>query len=174
MILFLRKFFFIFVIFNFKSKKNITFNNLNFKRIDFTNNQQVKSYIFKKNFYINKNKNIHSFDFLNFSKKLGGKLGIKLSKESIFGWYKINKNKINFPWTEDLCSRRLINLLYNYEYINSSLSISDKKKLDSIIFFHMQRVLFDYKTKNSNDITSFDLLAFLLSSFTLRQVNQNK
>ena len=50
MILFLRKCFFIFVIFNFKSKKNIKFNNLNFKRIDFTNDQQVKSYIFKKNF----------------------------------------------------------------------------------------------------------------------------
>ena len=174
MILFLRKFFFIFITFNFKSRKNVTFDNMNFKKIDFTNNQQVKSYIFKKNFYINKNKNIHSFDFLNFSKKLGGKLGIKISKESIFGWYKINKNKINFPWTEDLCSRRLINLLYNYEYINSSLSISDKKKLDSIIFFHMQRVLFDYKTKNSNDITSFDLLAFLLSSLILRQINQNK
>tara|TARA_B100000989_G_scaffold298250_1_gene286720 strand:- start:735 stop:2264 length:1530 start_codon:yes stop_codon:yes gene_type:complete len=174
MILFLRKFFFIFVIFNFKSKKNITFNNLNFKRIDFTNNQQVKSYIFKKNFYKNKNKNIHSFDFLNFSKKLGGKLGINLSKESVFGWYKINKNKIYFPWSEDLCARRLINLLYNYEYINSSLSINDKKKLDSIIFFHMQRVLYDYKTKKSNDITSFDLLAFLLSSLILKQINQNK
>ena len=38
----------------------------------------------------------------------------------------------------------------------------------------MQRVLFDYKTKNSNDITSFDLLAFLLSSLILRQINQNK
>ncbi len=174
MILFLRKCFFIFVIFNFKSKKNITFNNLNFKRIDFTNDQQVKSYIFKKDFYKNKNKNIHSFDFLNFSKKLGGKLGINLSKESIFGWYKINKNKINFPWSEDLCSRRLINLLYNYEYINSSLSINDKKKLDSIIFFHMQRVLYDYKTKKSNDITSFDLLAFLLSSLILKQINLNK
>ncbi len=174
MILFLRKLFFIFITFNFKSKKNLSFNNLNFKKIDFTNNQQVKSYIFKKYFYKKKNKNIHSFDFLNFSKKLGGKLGINLSKESIFGWYSINKNKINFPWSEDLSSRRLINLLYNYEFINSSSSINDKKKLDSIIFFHIQRVLYDFKTKKSNEITSFDLLAFLLSSLILKQINLNK
>ncbi len=172
MILSLRKFFFIFVILNFKSKKNISFNNLNFRKIDFTNNRQVKSIIFKKSFY--KNKNIHSFDFLNFSKKLGGKLGINLSKEAIFGWYKINRNKINFPWSEDLSSRRFINLLYNYEYINSSSTLSDKKKLDLIIFFHMQRVLYDYKTKKTSDITSFDLLAFLLCSLILNQNNQNK
>ena len=61
---------------------------------------------------------------------MGGKIGINLSKESIFGWFKINKNKLNFPWSEDLTSKRLINLLYNYEYINSSSKIKDKKKLD--------------------------------------------
>ena len=77
------------------------------------------------------NKNIHSFDFLNFSNKLGGKIGINLSKESIFGWFQINKNKLGFPWSKDLPSKRLINLLYNYEYINSSSSPRNKKKLDS-------------------------------------------
>ena len=174
MILFLRKIFFVFVIFNFKSNKNLTFNNLNFRKIDFTNNQQVKTYIFKKNFYKRKNKNIHSFDYLNFSNKLGGKLGINLSKESIFGWYDLNKNKINFPWSEDLSSRRFINLLYNYEYINSSSSLKDRKKLDLIIFFHMQRILYDYKTKKTIEITSFDLLAFLLCSLILKQINIKK
>ena len=54
-------------------------------------------HLYLKNFYKLNNKNIHSFDFLNFSNKLGGKIGINLSKESIFGWFAKYKNKINFP-----------------------------------------------------------------------------
>ena len=73
MILIIKKFFFIFIIYKFKSKKNLSFIDLNFRKIDFTNYKQIKSFIFKKNFYKNKNKNIHSFDFLNFSNKLGWK-----------------------------------------------------------------------------------------------------
>tara|TARA_Y200000002_G_scaffold228740_1_gene188881 strand:+ start:219 stop:647 length:429 start_codon:yes stop_codon:yes gene_type:complete len=128
MILLIKKIIFIFIIYKFKSNKNLSYNDLNFRKIDYTNYNQIKSYIFKKNFYKNNNKNIHSFDFLNFSNKLGGKIGINLSKESIFGWFKINKNKLTFPWIEDLQSKRLINLLYNYEYINSSSNLKDKKK----------------------------------------------
>ena len=93
MILLIKKLIFVFIIFKFKSNKNLSYNDLNFRKIDYTNYEQVKSYIFKKNFYKNNNKNIHSFDFLNFSNKLGGKIGINLSKESIFGWFQINKNK---------------------------------------------------------------------------------
>ena len=93
MILLIRKIIFIHIIYKFKSFKNLSFLDLNFRKIDFTNYKQIKSFIFKENFYKLKNKNIHSFDFLNFSNKLGGKIGINLSKESIFGWYK--KIKIN-------------------------------------------------------------------------------
>ena len=139
MILLIKKLIFIFIIFKIKSNKNLVYNDLNFRKIDYTNYNQVKSFIFKKNFYKNNNKNIHNFDFLNFSNKLGGKIGINLSKESIFGWFKINKNKLVFPWIEDLQSKRLINLLYNYEYINSSSTILEKKHLDLIIFFHLSK-----------------------------------
>ena len=70
MILLIRKIIFIFIIYKFKSYKNLSFLDLNFRKIDFTNYKQIKSFIFKKNFYKLKNKNIHSFDFLNFSNKL--------------------------------------------------------------------------------------------------------
>ena len=80
MILFLRKFFFIFFVLKIKTYKNLSFKNLNFRKNDFTNYDQIKSFIFKKNFIKTKSKNIHSFDFLNFSNKLGGKIGINLSK----------------------------------------------------------------------------------------------
>ena len=102
-----------------------------------------------------------------------GKSGINLARESIFGWFKINKNKINFPWFEDPSSRRLINLIYNYEYINSSSQINDKKKLDAIILFHIQRVLFEFNLKKISAITSFDLIAFLMSNLLLKKNNIN-
>ena len=170
----IRKFLFVFLILKIKIVKNITLIDLNFRKNDFTNYDHIKSFIFKKNFYKIKNKNIHSFDFLNFSNKLGGNIGINLAKETIFSWYKINKNKLNFPWIEDLSSKRLINLLYNYEYINSSSKLIDKKKLDKIIFIHMQRVQFDFNTKKINEISSFDIVSFLLSSLILKKFNTNK
>ncbi len=172
MILALKKIIFNNIISKFNSRKELSYNDLNFRRIDFTNYKKIKSFIFKKDFY--KNKNIHNFDFLNFSNKLGGKIGINLSKEAIFGWYKVNKNKIGFPWLEDLPSKRLINLLYNYEYINSSSKIDDKKKLNLIIYFHIQRILFDFNSKKITELTSFDLLAYLLSCSILGKINEKK
>ena len=173
MILKIRKIIYIFITYKFKSKKNLVFSDLNFRKNDFTNYFQVKSYIFKKNFYNLNNKNIHSFDFLNFSNKLGGKIGINLSKESIFSWFNKNRNRLDFPWSDDLTSKRLINLLYNYEYINSSALINDKKRLDLVIFFHIHRVLFDFKAKKVSEISSFDLIAYLLSSLISNKNDYN-
>ncbi len=174
MILFIKKIFFVHIIYKFKSYKNLSFFDLNFRKIDFTNYQNIKSFIFKENFYTLKNKNIHSFDFLNFSNKLGGKIGINLSKKSIFSWFEKNKNKLNFPWSEDLSSKRLINLLYNYEYINSSSSLVDKKKLNIITFFHLQRVLFDFNQKKISEISSYDIIAYLLSSLIINKFSNRK
>ena len=85
MILMLKKILFIFITSKFNTKINLSYVDLNFRKIDFTNHNKVKSFIFKKNFYTFKNKNIHSFDFLNFSNRLGGKIGINLSKKLSLG-----------------------------------------------------------------------------------------
>ncbi len=174
MIFLIRKIVFIYIIYRFKSYKKLSFIDLNFRKANFTNYKQIKSFIFKENFYRLKNKNIHSFDFLNFSNKIGGKIGINLSKDSIFGWFKQNKNKLNFPWSEDLASKRLINLLYNYEYINSSSKLNDKRKLDNIIFFHIQRVLLDFNIKKISEISSFDIIAYVMSSLIINKINNRK
>ncbi len=171
MILLIRKILFISFISKFKSIKNLSFLDLNFRKNDYTNYYQIRSFIFKKDFIEIKNKNIHSFDFLNFSKKLGGEIGINLSKDTIFSWYKINKNKLGFPWSDDLTSKRLINLLYNYEYINSSSKLTDKKQLDLIILKHIQRIIFDFNLKKINEITSYDFVSYSLSSLILQKFN---
>ena len=91
---FLRNIIFIYITSNFiKIDKNISFNDLNFRKIDFTNYKQIKLFIFKKNFYKQNLKNIQNFDFLNFSKNLGGKIGINLSKISVSNWFKVKKKK---------------------------------------------------------------------------------
>ncbi len=154
-------------------KKELHFTDLNFKKLDFTNYKQIKSFIFKTDFYKIKHRSVQSFDYLNFTKNLGGKMGINLSKKSIFNWFNLNKNKINFPWNDDLTSRRLINLLYNYEFINSSSTNYESKQLSKIIIYHMNRVIFDYSNKKSSEITSFDMIANLISSLILKKLQKN-
>ena len=164
----IKKIFLIFIFYKFlKINKNISFKDLNFKKLDFTNYKQFKSFIFKTNFYRHENKYVQSFEFLNFSQKLGGKIGINLSKQSILGWYFLNKNKFGYPWNDDLTSRRFINMLYNYEFINSSSTREEKKYLDNIIYLHMHRLMFDFKYKKVSEITAFDLIANTLSKFLL-------
>ena len=129
-------------------KRDLSFIDLNFRNLDFTNYQQIKSFIFKKNFHTLKHTNVQNFDFLNFSKRLGGKIGINLSKKTIFNWYFINKNKINYPWVEDLSSKRLINLLYNYEFINSSSTKLESKFLEKLLLFTCIDVFLNLMKKN--------------------------
>ncbi len=167
---FIKKFLFIFITSKFvRIDKEISFFDLNFKKLDFTNYKQIKSFIFKKDFYNHRNKYVQSFDFLNFSHNLGGKIGINLSKISIFNWYKKNQYKFNYPWNEDLASKRLLNIIYNYEFINSSSTVDETKLLNKIIIIHMLRVIYDFNNKKIGEITSYDLKAFTLSSLVLKK-----
>ncbi len=169
---FIKKILFIFIFSKFISvKKNIKFDDLNFRKLDFSNYKQIKSFIFKKNFYKLQNKYVQNFEFLNFSSNLGGKIGINLSKKSIFGWFRLNKNKLNFPWSEDLTSKRLINLIYNYEFINSSSTEVETKILNKIILIHINRIRLDFTQKKLGDITSFDVLAYFLSNFIMNCIS---
>mgnify|MGYP001437537132 CR=1 FL=1 len=60
------------------------FKDLNFKQNDFINYKIVKYYVQKNNFINNINiQDVHTFNFLSFYQKLGGKKGIELSKSSL-------------------------------------------------------------------------------------------
>ena len=170
--IYLRKFFFVFIFSRFiKSNKKLNFSDLNFRKLDFTNFKEIKTFIFKKDFYKLKNRYVQSFEFLNFSQNLGGKIGINLSKNTILNWFSKNKNKINFPWSEDLASKRLINIIYNYEFIKSSSTEEEGKTLKTIITTHIYRIIFDFKFRPINSISSYDLIAIILSYFILGKDN---
>ncbi len=167
---FFKKIFFVKIYLNIINyKKNLSFIDLNFKKIDFTNYKQIKTFIFKKNFIDKNYKYVQNFDFLNFSNNLGGKIGINLSRKSIFDWFKANKSKINFPWSDDYTSKRLINIIYNYEFINSSSTKQESKILEKIIIIHMHRCIFEFNERKTGYLTSYDVVAVFLSSFLLQR-----
>ena len=82
---------------------------------------------------------------------------------------KVNKGKFNYPWTEDLSSRRLINLLYNYEFINSSSTKQETYLLNKIILNHVHRVIYDFNSKKNLQyyILRFGSI-FIILSYTYR------
>ena len=71
---FIKKLFFVNIYLNLINyKRDLSFVDLNFRKIDFMNYKQVKTFIFKKNFIKKNYKYVQNFDFLNFSNNLGGK-----------------------------------------------------------------------------------------------------
>tara|TARA_X000000368_G_scaffold374314_1_gene325887 strand:+ start:1248 stop:2798 length:1551 start_codon:yes stop_codon:yes gene_type:complete len=139
------------------------FNDLNFKQNDFINYKIIKYYVLKNNFVNNTNiQDIHTFNFLFFYQKLGGKKGIELSKKNIFLWFKKFKYYKNFPWNTEHASKRFINLLYNYDFI---CSISDKKeisRINKILNFHINRISLEMGLKKTDSISSSEILALVL------------
>ena len=166
-------FFLLFLLLGFRKKLYESFQDLNFKQNDFTNYKIIKHYILKDNF-IKKNTilDIHTFNFLLFYQKIGGKKGINLSKKKIFEWFHKYKYHTNFPWKNDYSSKRLINILYNYDFICSASSIKEIKFLNYILNFHIQRIVFDFKRKKIEDISSYDFLAFTLIEFIKKKFNK--
>ena len=155
-----------------KKIDKLNLNDLNFKKIDFVNYQKIKSYFFKENLLNNySNLETHSFDFLYFAKKLGGKIGIELSKKNIFQWYALFKYKVNFPWSAELVAKRLINILYNYEFINSLSSKYETDYLNRIIYIHVKRLFYEFKKKSEFDLTSDELKAVTLFSLIFNKNN---
>ncbi len=145
------------------------FNSFNFRHVDFTNYKKLKSLIFKDKLYKINDYHVNTFEFLNFSKNLGGKVGINVSKKNIFSWYKLNKYKFYLPWTSELTAKRLINILYNYEFVNSSLDTKESYKLKEIILFHIKRLLLEFNNLKYYDVDSYQLKAFVLSSIILEK-----
>ena len=139
------------------------FKDLNFKQNDFINYKIVKYYVQKNNFINNINlQDVHTFNFLSFYQKIGGKKGIELSKKNIFLWFNKFKYYRKFPWSAEHTSKRFVNLVYSYDFI---CSISNKKeitKINKIIIFHIKRITLEFGLKKADSISSSEILALVL------------
>ncbi len=159
---------------NYKKINKTDFKDLNFKQHNFINHKFIKHYVLKENFIVNKDiKDIHTLNFLYFFQKLGGKQGISLAKNNIFLWFNKYKYYKNFPWTHSLPAKRFINIVYNYDFICSISTDKEIISLNNIINFHIKRFLYDVKRKKNEDITSTDMVAFVLINCVNKNFDNN-
>ena len=162
--------FFIRLGFGIKNYKN--FKDLNFKQNDFINYKIVKYYVLKENFVKNLNtQDIHTFNFLFFYQKIGGKKGIDLSKKNIFLWFKKFKYYKNFTWSAYIASKRFINLVYNYDFICSISNPKEIIQINAILNFHIKRISFEIGLKKSEDLSSSEILALVLIASCKNSLN---
>ncbi len=160
--------------FKFNKSQYFNFKDLNFKQNDFINYKIIKHYVLKDKFIKNTSIiDIHTFNFLLFYQKIGGKKGIELSKKNVFIWFKKFKYYNKFPWTEDYSSKRLINIIYSYDYICSISNQKEIKIINDILYFHIKRILFEIKRKKNEEISSFDALALVLIECSKKKLNQH-
>ena len=102
----------------FKKKENLIFNfeELNFKLINFNDQRKIKLVYWnfkeiQKNIKDDKSLLFHSFEWLDYSKKLGGANNIKKSNNIIESWIKKNNSTITPLWSINLISSRFVNLV---------------------------------------------------------------
>lgn len=128
MINFLLKYFFIkLFIFKIGSNKHKNFNDLNFKQNDFVNYKIIKNYIVRENFIQNDLIfDVHTFNFLFFYQRLGGKKGINLSKKNIFCGLK-NTNIIEIIHGQMILPQRDLLILFIIMILYVQYQISEKQ-----------------------------------------------
>ncbi len=143
-------------------------SGLNFEIIDFNNYEKNKNLIFKKDFFkIENNSVIYNYDFINLCNKLGGKRGIEIAKFSIFRWYEINKYKAGLVWETEQIAKRILNLIYNFDFINSISTRADEHKLKKILKININTFNRFIFTKNYNEYSLLELKTYILIKYIL-------
>ena len=90
-------------------------------------------------------------------KKLGGKRGIELAKQGIFRSYELNKFKTKNYWQLDQIANRILNMIYNFDFVNSISNTKDEYYLKRILKININafnRFIF------SKNISNYSLLEF--------------
>jgi uncharacterized heparinase superfamily protein len=147
----------------FSGRNYQNFKDLNFKENDFINYKIVKSYVIKNNFINSENiPDVHTFNFLFFYQKLGGKKGIELSKKHIFLWFEKFKYNKTFLWNTDHASKRFINLVYSYDFICSISNQKEISQINKVLNFHIKRINLELGLKKTDNISSSEILALVL------------
>ena len=119
-----------------KLKKDIV--NFNFTNISFENLSLSKKIFFSKNNLIYSEYNeasleYHSFNWLNLAKQIGGSESVIISRNHIYNWQKKSYIFSSFVWNNEIVAKRLINLIYYYEFFALSADIKEKNKFLQLI-----------------------------------------
>ena len=110
------------------------------------------------NYFTSKKKislKMHSFDWLTDFKNSGGLHLLKKSRNLILDWCDYEYKLGNNVWNDILVSRRINNLLINFDFYGSSANGEFQKKIKNLIYFHYKHLLFlnkFHKEKYDNDL----------------------
>ncbi len=143
-------------------------SSLNFKIIDFNDYDKNKNLIFKKNFHkIENNSLVYNYDFINICNKLGGKRGIEIAKFGIFRWHEINKFKAYNVWESDQIANRILNIVYNFDFINSISTKKDEYNLKKILKININAFNRFVFPKNISGYSLLEFKAYILIKYIL-------
>ena len=122
---------------NLKSKKYQNISSYDFTYINMLNDESLKKILFfpnkEFNSYDELSHDYHSFDWLQLAKKLGGANIVSDSKKLITKWNR-RKYKINsFVWKKEIIAKRIINLIYHFDFFAGSLNKIDQRKFIILI-----------------------------------------
>jgi len=156
------------IVLNFKEKqffkkdysydfKNIIFEDLLFlKRLLFS-----KKY-YNSRFYNEESKIYHSFDWLIAAKNLGGVECVLIAKKQIINWYNKGYSKNTFVWNDIFTCKRLINMIYNYDFYAVSSKNDEKLLFRKIILKHYIILYLLIKFRTSKKNVSIEMVKILL------------
>ena len=160
--------------------KNIDFYSLDFLNLSFEDYEELKKIIYSK-IYFNKkisdekSINYHSFAWLHVAKKIGGAKMISLSKKHIFNWHEKKYNSFSLSWDELTISKRLINLIYNFDFYATSANENEKNIIKFIIlknYLVLKLKTKFLKNKNEQPIEIYKclLLLNLINNFNTEKI----
>ncbi len=142
---------------------------LNFKIIDFNDYEKNKNLIFKKNFYKIEHPIIYNYNFINLCNTLGGKRGIEIAKFGIFHWYESNKFKANLVWDSEQSANRILNLVNNFDFINSISTKTDDYKLKKILIINIKAFKRFIFRKNIGEYSLLEFKVHILIKYILNE-----
>ena len=119
------------------SALELNFQNLNFEDLNKLKNIYLKiSNNFNKE-KISKEYYFQTFDWLFFAKKIGGNDNIKIAKQNILLWSQFKYSFFNDTWKVEIASKRLINLIYFYDFYSQALNKKELIEIHGIINSHL-------------------------------------
>ena len=158
--------------------KNININIQNFnlvleKKISLNKLMKIEDNYFSKNKVKQTPLQMHSFEWLDDLKHVGGVESLKKSRKLILDWNKNNYKLTSMVWSDILVARRIIKLVSNFDFYGHSANNEFQKIVNKLIYFHYKHLLFLIKIQyQKNEIDLEVSTSILIASKVCRNEKQ--
>jgi len=158
------------------SELELNFQNLNFEDLNMLKNIYLKISNNLSKEKLSKEYYFQTFDWLFFAKKIGGTDNIKIAKKNILLWSQSRYSFFSDVWEVELASKRLVNLIYFYDFYSQTLNKKELVEVHDTINSHL--ILIKIYLKNINyqklslSLIKSGLISFLLSKENIDSFNK--